>query len=138
MVVVVVRPKVLPSDQRQSNYPGNWQQEATGRAAVTFTKMTNTNTHQHWRAGGLPAYEGNLKLHRPGWSWLGKVEDWRGKIFLYKCQIYRYLHLHRQPATRQLLASKMLVRLRVKDNRRLSQAAYSVVRPGHGPFRCYN
>ena len=69
VVVVVVRPKVLPSDQRQSNYPGNWQQEATGRAAVTFTKMTNTNTHQHWLEGwraGLPAYEGNVKLHRAG------------------------------------------------------------------------
>ena len=49
VVVVVVRPKVLPSDQRQSNYPGNWQQEATGRAAVTFTKMTNTHSNRHSR-----------------------------------------------------------------------------------------
>ena len=41
VAVAVAGPKVLPSDQRQSNYPGNWEQEATGRAAVTFTKMTN-------------------------------------------------------------------------------------------------
>ena len=41
-------PKVLPSDQRQSNYPGNWEQEATGRAAVTFTKMTNRTENMDW------------------------------------------------------------------------------------------